>query len=129
MRGQVLALLLVIAAMGCTPAPAGSTYAITGVALAGPTCGAEPASPVPGHCAPRPVAGAVLVLTDTGGHEVVRVTTAQDGSWTVALAVGTYTLTPQPVSGLLGTARPVEVVVRPGAVPTGVQIEYDTGIR
>jgi hypothetical protein len=129
MRGLLLVAVLLIAVVACTPAPAGSTYQIGGQALAGPTCPVEPASPLPGQCAPRPVSGAVLVITDATGHEVTRTTTGADGRWTASVPVGTDTISPQPVQGLLGTARPVTVTVAAGSVPTSIQINYDTGIR
>jgi hypothetical protein len=129
MRGLILTLLLVPGIVACNSPQAVPTYPIAGRAVAGPTCGAEPASPAPGQCTPRPVAGAILVISDVGGHEVARVTTASDGSWTATLAAGTYTLTAQPVQGLLGTARPVTVLVSAGPAPSSIEVEYDTGIR
>lgn len=129
MRSLVLALFVVLGVVACTAAPGTLTYPIAGHAVAGPTCPVEPASPVPGQCAARPVAGAILVITNSGGHEVARVTTMADGSWSTALQAGTYTLTAQPVAGLLGTARPMAIIVAAGPAPSAIQIEYDTGIR
>jgi hypothetical protein len=80
--------LVLIAVVGCTPAPPGATYRIGGQALAGPTCSVEPASPLPGQCTPRPVAGAVLVITDATGQEVTRVITGSDGRWTASVPAG-----------------------------------------
>jgi hypothetical protein len=119
--------LLLIAVVGCTPAPAGSTYQIGGQALARPTCPVEPASPLPGQCAPRPVADAVMV--DVAGHEVIHATTGADGQWTASIPAGTYAINPQPVQGLLGTAQSVSVSVAAGSVPAAIAITYDTGIR
>jgi hypothetical protein len=121
--------VLLISVVACTPAPEGPVYQIGGQALAGPTCPVEPASPAPGQCAPRPVPGAVLVITDAAGQEVTRATTGPDGHWTASVQAGTDTITPQPVEGLLGTARPVSVTVTAGSVPAAIQIGYDTGIR
>lgn len=74
------------------------------------------------------MAGAVLLITDTAGHEIVRLTTASDGSFRAQLPAGSYTLTPQPVDGLIGLAPPVDLTVTAsGATP--VDVEYDTGIR
>jgi hypothetical protein len=102
---------------------------VHGKAIAGPTCPVERASPLPGECAPRVVPGAVLVFTDSAGHEITRVTTTADGTFIVSLAAGSYTLTPQPVTGLLGVAQPTAVSVPPtGSVPD-VIVQYDTGIR
>jgi hypothetical protein len=89
----------------------------------------QPASPLPGQCAPRPVAGAVVVITDAAGHEITRATTDADGRWRAAVPDGSYTVTPQPVQGLLGTARPIVVRFAAGSVPTGIEVDYDTGIR
>lgn len=129
MRGSILVALVLIAVVACTPAPAEAAYQIGGQALAGPTCPVEPASPLPGQCAPRPVSGATLVITDAAGHELTRATTGADGRWTASVPAGTNTITPQPVPGLLGTARPVSITVAAGSVPTVIQIAYDTGIR
>ena len=129
MRGFPVVAGLLISIVACTPGPGGPVYQIGGQALAGPTCPVEPASPVPGPCAPRPVSGAVLVITDAAGQEVARATTGPDGHWTASVPAGTDTITPQPVQGLLGTARPVSVTVTAGSVPAAIHIGYDTGIR
>lgn len=104
------------------------TGGVTGRALAGPTCPVVQDPPDP-SCADRPVAGAVIVVRDARGREVARVTTAADGLFTLELPGGTYTLEPQPVEGLMGTAAPVEVTVEPGEAPVLVDLPYDTGIR
>jgi len=118
-----------------TPSPAPSTSAspasasVHGKAVAGPTCPVEPASPLPGECAPRVVAGAVLVFTDAGGHEVTRVTTAADGTFSANLPAGSYTLTPQPVEGLMGVAPPISITVSVPPSAADLVVQYDTGIR
>jgi hypothetical protein len=127
-RPSLISLVLIVF-VACTQSPAGPTYEIGGQALAGPTCPVEPASPLPGQCVPRPVAGAVLVISDSAGHEVTRATSASDGRWAAAVSAGTYAITPQSVQGLLGTAQPVAFSVAAGAVPTDIRIDYDTGIR
>jgi hypothetical protein len=111
---------------GATAAP---TYAIEGTATAGPTCPVEPASPLPGQCAPRPVAGAVLVITNAAGQEVTRVKTDASGAFIAAVPAGNYTITPQPVDGLMGVAPPVSVTVDAHGNPGPIALEYDTGIR
>jgi Carboxypeptidase regulatory-like domain len=100
---------------------------VRGTVTAGPTCPVETQPPDPA-CAARPVAGAVLVLSDAGGTEVARATSAADGTFTVELAPGAYRLTPQSVDGLMGTPAAMDVVVEAGP-PTEVQVSYDTGIR
>lgn len=89
----------------------------------------EPASPVAGRCEPRSVAGATLVVTDETGREVLRITTSPDGTFASQLPASSYTITPQPVAGLLGVAPPLYFRVSP-TEPTGpLTVEYDTGIR
>ena len=106
-----------------------ATASVHGKAVAGPTCPVEPASPLPGECAPRVVAGAVLVFTDAGGHEVARATTTADGTFALSLPAGSYTLTPQVVTGLMGVAPPMTVTVPASGTPAELVIQYDTGIR
>jgi hypothetical protein len=111
------------------PTATTAAASVHGKAVAGPTCPVEPASPLPGECAPRLVAGAGLVFTDSAGHEVARVTTTADGTFAVSLPAGSYTLTPQPVAGLMGVAPPISVSVpETGSVPDAI-VQYDTGIR
>ncbi len=100
---------------------------VQGTVTASPTCPVEtiPADPA---CAPRPVAGAVLVFTDAAGREVKRVTSAQDGSFLVELPPGVYQVMAQAVEGLMATPAPMEVKVEAGQ-PTELQVSYDTGIR
>lgn len=104
-------------------------YPVAGHALAGPTCPVEPPSPMPGQCDPRPVAGARLVVTDTSGREVTTLITGGDGGFATSLAAGSYTLTPQPATGLLGVAPSTTFTVSATDRPTELTVEYDTGIR
>jgi hypothetical protein len=100
---------------------------VQGTVTAGPTCPVVTNPPDPA-CAERPVAGAVLVFTDSRGAEVARVTSAADGTFSVELSPATYHVTAQPVEGLMGTPEPIDVTVEGGA-PTEIQLSYDTGIR
>jgi hypothetical protein len=126
---------LVIFVAGCAGTTAGAsstasaahTTGIGGIATAGPVCPVEKIPPDP-SCAPRPVAGAILVVRDPSGSEIARATTAADGTFFVDLRPGGYTVEPQAVTGLMGTARPQSVTVI-GAVVSTIQIDYDTGIR
>jgi hypothetical protein len=90
---------------------------------------ARPGDP---SCTDRPVKGAVIVATGANGDEVARATSEADGSYDLPLPAGHYTLVPQPVDGILGTAPAVTVDV-PEATgppePVRVDIVYDTGIR
>jgi hypothetical protein len=108
------------------PAAAGRT-GIAGVATAGPVCPVEQVPPDPA-CAPRPVAGASVVIRDASGAEAARVATAADGTFFAELRPGDYVVEPQPAEGLMGTAAPQSVSVLDGLAST-VQLDYDTGIR
>ncbi len=108
--------------------PGGGELGVSGRATAGPTCPVMQSPPDPA-CADRPVAGAVLVVTDDGGREVARATTDATGDFSIPLEPGHYVLTPQPVEGLMGTASPVDFTVPTGGPPITFDVAYDTGIR
>jgi hypothetical protein len=98
---------------------------VQGIALAGPTCPVmRPNDPA---CADRPVAGATIHVVAADGTEVATVTTDGTGRFQVPLDAGAYRLVADPVTGLMGTAKPVDVTVTSGVVE--VQLSYDTGIR
>ena len=101
---------------------------VRGTVTAGPTCPVERDPPDPG-CAPRMVAGAVLVVTDATGTEVARATSAEDGTFSIELRPGAYRLAAQPFEGLMGTPEPMDFAVEAGAPMTELQVSYDTGIR
>ncbi len=101
-------------------------FVVTGTVLAGPTCPVERIPPDP-RCADRPVSGAEIFFVSDPGDSVGGALSDGDGRFSIALPAGRYTLTPQPVRGLLGTA-PVQVIVIHGA-DIEVTLRYDTGIR
>ena len=74
------------------------------------------------------VAGAVLLVRDGSGQEVASHTTDGSGLFRFSLAAGDYTLEPQPVEGLMGTAQSMPFTVADGVV-TWLDVAYDTGIR
>jgi len=117
---------LLLAACETPPPPASGTSAIAGRAIAGPTCPVE--NPDDPTCDPRPVAGALLIVTDPGGTEVARTATDAMGRFRIGLQPGDYVLVPQPVEGLMGTAPPVPFRLAEGA-ETLLDVGYDTGIR
>jgi hypothetical protein len=78
-------------------------------------------------CADRPVAGASVHVIDATGLEVATLETDATGAFLVALPPGRYRVQADAVSGLMGTAPPVDVTV--GAGLAVVQLQYDTGIR
>ncbi len=101
---------------------------VRGIVTSGPHCPVVTDPPDP-TCADRPVAGAVLVFSDAAGTEVARVTSADDGTFSVELAPGAYHLTAQPKEGLTGTPAPMDVGVEAGQPMTELTVSYDTGIR
>ncbi len=109
------------------PTPIGmSGTGIGGTALAGPTCPVETVGDP--ACAPRPVAGATIVVLDGSGAEVAQTTSGLDGVFFVTLPAGDYTVRGDVVAGLMGTPEPTSVSVSDGAA-SQVQLAYDTGIR
>ena len=68
-------------------------------------------------------------LADASGREVARVSSGADGTFSVALAPGTYRLTAEPVEGLMGTPSPMDVGIEAGQPMTELTVSYDTGIR
>ncbi len=100
---------------------------IGGTATAGPVCPVQKNPPDPG-CAPRPVAGAIVLIRDASGVQVAGVTTGADGSFFVELPAGRYVVEPQSVTGLMGTPGPQNVSVLAGGAAT-IQLDYETGIR
>jgi hypothetical protein len=136
-RALLLSTLLLIAA-GCSSGsavpsggnPTGSPVlpggpGIVGQALAGPTC--PVVRPGDSNCNDRPVAGATILIRNAGGTVVAQLKTDGNGRFQVALAAGPYRIEPQPVTGLMGTASPINVTV--GSALKTVNISYDTGIR
>jgi Carboxypeptidase regulatory-like domain len=122
------ATVLLIAACGAAGAPSappGTGLSIA--AAAGPTCPVESIPPDPA-CAPRPVAGASIVIKDRQGKTVATVVTGANGTASIGLPAGTYMVEPQPAAGLMGTAGSQAVTVADGAM-TPVLLAYDTGIR
>ncbi len=125
---KVLALVMVIALCGCggeTPTDAG--YRVSGYAHAGPVCPVQQNPPNPA-CADRPVAGATLLILDEAGNQVTSTQTDDAGEFEVSLPAGTFTLAPQPVEGLLGTAPSQTFTTGPGLASV-LDVAYDTGIR
>ncbi len=101
-------------------------FAVRGTVLAGPTCPVEHIPPDPG-CADRPVKGAEIIFRDATGAVVADVFSDASGAFSLSLPPGTYTMEPQRVGGLLGTAPEQTIVVGTGGLD--LTIHYDTGIR
>jgi len=137
----VLMLSIIVGLAACAPgsgspssslrgsaSPGPSVGEVSGKVTAGPICPVERVPPDP-SCAPRPVAGAVLIVQTTGGREVTRTMSAADGTFRVSLAPGAYRLVPQRVAGYMGTAQPVDFQVTAGQPTPELEVSYDTGIR
>jgi hypothetical protein len=125
---MTVALLVLTVCAACTSGPSATTaekFAVAGYVHAGPTCPVMKTPPDP-NCADRPVPDAEMVVVGTNGTEVVRVSTDENGRFDIALPAGTYTLVPQPVIGLVGTASELSFTV---PTATTLDVAYDTGIR
>ncbi len=101
---------------------------LRGAVTAGPVCPVVQNPPDPA-CADRPVAGAVILVTNAAGDPVLQITTGADGTYDVPLGPGVYTLTPQAVNGLMGTAEMQQIRLEAGEGVVTVDFSYDTGIR
>lgn len=130
---HVIALLVGVTLAACVGQGGGEStttvarFAVSGYVHAGPVCPVETTPPDP-SCADRPVADAVILVRDAAGDIVGEARSGVAGTFSVDLPPGSYSLVPQPVDGLLGTAGELEVVVADGPLP-GLDFAYDTGIR
>ena len=124
----IAAIALCVSLIGCgAETPAGSGFQVTGHAHAGPTCPVVHNPPDPA-CDDRPVVGASLAIIDAGGREVTVVETDVRGIFEATLPAGRYTLVPQPVEGLMGTAPSQDFTLGDGPAVV-LDVAYDTGIR
>ena len=82
--------------------------------------------PLPSSHASR-VVGAELLVMGANGQQVAEVRSDAQGRAELRLAIGSYTVRPQPVEGLMGTAPEVTLTVTESPEP--LVIAYDTGIR
>jgi hypothetical protein len=126
--GPVFSLTIAVLLAACggdSPTLGDQGTGIAGRVVAGPVCPVErPDDPA---CAPRPVAGALVIVRGADGSEVATARTTDDGRYEVFLPPGRYTLETAPVQGLMGNPAAVEVEVGNGLET--VDLQYDTGIR
>lgn len=109
--------------------PAGGPGGVSGIITAGPVCPVEQ-SPPDSKCAPRPVAGAVVIGKDANGNELGRATSHTDGSYSLPVGMkGTVVITALPVIGLARPPAPVSVSFTDQREWKQLNLEYDTGIR
>ena len=129
--GLLLTLGLVVSACGPerqagneTPSPTVPTSGIRGIVLLGPVCPTESAESSP--CL-TPYA-ATLVITDSDGNVITRVSSGPDGRFEVLLPPGDYVI--QPDNGPDGnpSSIPQPVTVGPDEFEQ-VEVDYDTGLR
>lgn len=90
-------------------------------------CTHLPTIPAP-ECDPRPLPDAAVAVRDTSGTTVERGTTGGDGTVTLAVPPGSYTVVANPVSGFAETARPVPVVTVAGET-VRVTLTHNTGYQ
>jgi hypothetical protein len=102
------------------------THRVSGYVHAGPTCPVVRFPPDPA-CEDLPVAGAMLIVATETGKELRRLESNPEGRFDLDLPSGSYSLTPRPYDGLLGTAPAQEFVVE--TQPVELDVAYDTGIR
>jgi hypothetical protein len=123
MRGAailVLACALCLGSTACSPAPVDG--GVRGLVTIGPTA---PVQRV-GESGQTPYAADITVQS-TSGTVVARTRSGADGTFSVNLAPGAYTLVPQN-GDPLPIAQPVEVLAPPHGF-ADVTISYDSGIR
>ena len=94
-----------------------------GTVSAGPTC---PVERIGSPCPPRPVAAEIDAI-DAAGRPAGSTRSAADGTFGLALAPGTYTLTV--VTGSVFPRCPSTAIVVPAAGLATANIACDTGIR
>lgn len=123
MRRCVILGVLTLLLGACAGDEAPPTGGITGRVLAGPTCPAETAA---SPCPPMPWQGTVLAVAVDGSE--YRTVAAADGSYSLALPAGAFTVVAetgvsQPPSGV-----PAEITIEEGAMQQ-LDLQVDTGIR
>ena len=112
-----------LAGCGLVPTQPGAAAAVRGMVVAAPGC---PVERTDSPCPAFHVAGAIVVAS-RGDTKVTGVRSAQDGSFTLSLPAGTYTLTATAPGGYQSSASKVVDVPADGDVT--VTITLDSGIR
>lgn len=125
--GLLLAVLAGCSEIGLPVATPTAPSGIKGTVVLGPTCpgGQDPGANDPVACLTPFVA--MLVVLDSEGAAVARVTSSGDGKFSIDLPPGDYVVTPANAESY-PVAQPVPAPVSAG-VYTEIQVNYDTGIR
>jgi hypothetical protein len=119
---RVAILVVLSMAVACTSDAGSPSGGIEGRVTIGPTCPVEQAG---SPCPPGAWTGTVRATSSDGAvHETA---TASDGSYRLALAPGTYTVTPVVAGGGPPTAKPATVTV--GTTMQQLDLQLDSGIR
>ncbi len=122
MRRAAVLMVLVLAAACASNAGSAPSGGIEGHVTIGPTCPVErEGSP----CPPGTWSGTVRATASDGS--VQDTVTAADGSYQLALAPGTYTVTPVVAGAGPPIAKPVTVSVT--SVMQQLDLQLDSGIR
>lgn len=121
----IMVIAVVLAATACQSSePLNS--GIKGTAVLGPI---NPVETI-GEANDAPYAGAVIVVKNvSGSKEIARTKTAEDGTFTIALPEGSYSVEGLSAEGtMLPFAKPFEVQVEKDKY-TDITVSFDTGIR
>ncbi len=125
----MLVLLLLVGgllgACGSSGATAPPNTGIKGVVTVGPTCPVEQVGEPP--CV-APLAAKLAVTSADDGSVVARVTSGEDGTFSVDVPPGDYVIVPEPGGDPFPVGQPVEVSVEAGSYAQ-VEVSYDSGIR
>lgn len=109
------------------PSPSAGGAILDVVLTSGPHCPVETVPPDP-NCAPRPVAGATVVVRDGAGREVGRGQSDATGHVRLTLPPGGYEIEALAFAGLMGTPERATATLADTGTTT-VEMGYDTGIR
>jgi hypothetical protein len=129
MAPRVVATVAFVWALAVMPSAEAGGNGIRGRATSSPTCPVETIPPDP-SCAPRGFAARVRIYRRSDRRTVKRLTTGDDGRFTVRLRPGRYGVVARPASGasLPRCDGLVHATVRAGHF-TRVAIDCDSGIR
>jgi hypothetical protein len=124
MKVLLAAALLMVGISACASGTSGTgQVTVGGRVLAAPSC---PIAREGSACPPKPVTGAVVDAV-ANGDTVASTTSGSDGTFTLQLPAGRYSLTAKVSAGFPATAmKDIDV---PAAGLGGVTLTLDSGIR
>lgn len=125
-----LALLVLLTLSGCAgtisnPDQTGGLVRLH--VFAAPICPVETSPPDPA-CAPQPLSGIRLRLTDASGASSMLLTDLT-GLATIRLPIGDYQIEPLPTDQTIGSPAPIEISIVAIDAIIDRDLFYDTGIR